>query len=100
MSRLIDADYFKEQIVAVTLKNNLDTDKAMPLLELIDALPTAFDTEKLISGLEEEKDISYADFDKYVNDYELDLDSDYDDLFHKGIERAIDVIRKGGVKYE
>lgn len=98
MSRLIDADYFKEQIAAATLKNNIEPNKGLALMELIDAIPTAFDIEKVVAELEEEKDISYADFDKYVNDYELDLDNDYDDLFHRGLARAIDIIRKGEAK--
>ena len=52
------------------------------------------DIDDIVSELEEEKDIAYADFDKYVNDYELDLDSEYDDLFHRGLARAINVVRK------
>ena len=88
MSRLIDADYFKEQIVAVTLKNNLDTDKAMPLLELIDTQPTAFDIEKVVAELEEwtfNADINIGD--GTIMNHNLITS-----------KNAIDIVRKGGVK--
>lgn len=99
MSRLIDADKLIKELHEVLDGSGYDEDyKDMGIDDFIMNQPTAFDAEKLISGLEEEKDIAYADFDKYANDYELDLDSDYDDLFHRGLARAIDVIRKGGVE--
>ena len=88
MSRLIDADYFKEQIVAVTLKNNLDTDKAMPLLELIATQPTAFDIEKVVAELEEwtfNADINIGD--GTIMNHNLITS-----------KNAIDIVRKGGVK--
>lgn len=85
MSRLIDADYFKEQIVAVTLKNNIDTDKAIPLLELIDAIPTAYDIEKVVAELPTyEFGVSLLNTEKYVKLSDL--------------KKKIDAIRKGGVE--
>lgn len=65
---------------------------------IISDIPTAYDVEKVVAELEEEKDIAYADFEKYANDYFLDLDEDVDDWYYKGLERAINVIRKGGVE--
>ena len=58
-------------------------------------VPTAYDVEKVVEQLEEEKGYSYADFSHYINEYELSLDSEYDDFFHKGLGRAIDIIRAG-----
>lgn len=53
--------------------------------------------EKLLERLEEEKENSYADFEKYAN--ENGLDEDYDDFFSKGIERAMRVIREEARHY-
>lgn len=49
--RLIDADYFKEQIAAATLKQNIDPAKGLALIELVDAQPTACDLENVIEQL-------------------------------------------------
>ena len=64
----------------------------------VNEMPTAYDIEKVVAELEEEKEISCADFTKYVNEYNPCLDDEYDDFFHKGLERAIEVIRKGGAE--
>lgn len=50
------------------------------------------DADKVIEQLNEEKELSYADFDKYVYDVCPGFDSEYDDFFHKGLERAIELI--------
>lgn len=50
--------------------------------------------EELISKLEEERELSYADFSKYVNDYNLNLDDEYDDFYHKGLARATELIKQ------
>ncbi|MDE6052768.1 MAG: hypothetical protein K2G55_03200 [Lachnospiraceae bacterium] len=47
--RLIDADYFKEQIAAATLKENVEPKKGIALMELVDVQPTAYDVDKVIS---------------------------------------------------
>jgi hypothetical protein len=41
--------------------------------------------------------MSYADFDRYVKNYGLWLDAEYDDFFHKGLERAARIVKRGGV---
>lgn len=38
-----------------------------------------------------------ADFDEYVNEVCPCLDAEYDDLFHRGLERAIEIVKGGGV---
>lgn len=50
--RLIDADYFKEQIAAATLKSNIEPNKGLALIEIVDAQPTAFDFESMIEQME------------------------------------------------
>ena len=94
--RLIDADELKKQIVGMTIVNNYPTNKANALCDLIDAQPTAYDADKVVEKLEEEREISYADFDRYVKDYGLWLDAEYDDFFHKGLERAARIVKRGG----
>ena len=38
--RLIDADYFKEQIAAAALKFDIEPNKGLALIELVDTIPT------------------------------------------------------------
>lgn len=54
--------------------------------------------EAVLAELEEERDYSYADFEEYVNRYSPFLDAECDDFFHKGLGRAIEIVRKGGVE--
>lgn len=95
--RLIDADELVKFLKGCTMSNGtlINTNT---MLSVIDKMPTAYDVEKVVAELEEEKEISCADFTKYVNEYNPCLDDEYDDFFHKGLERAIEVIRKGGVE--
>ena len=67
------------------------------LAQVIDNQPTAFDTEKVVEQLEEERELSYADFDRYVEEVSQCLDAEYDDFFHRGLERAIKIVKGGGV---
>ena len=95
--RLIDADAFKSQIAGMAISNNYPANKANALCELIDAQPTAYDPDKVVKQLNEEKEFSYADFNEYVNEVCSCLDAEYDDLFNKGLERAIEIVKGGGV---
>ena len=73
---------------------------ANDVLDMIEQLQEDLtdDIVSIVAELEEEKEISCADFTKYVNEYNPCLDDEYDDFFHKGLERAIEVIRKGGAE--
>ena len=75
MGRLIDADKFK-----VYLQEYLGYGHAIPW---VDAQPTAYDVEKVVKQLEEEKEI-VKEYDKYHCSVRLD--------------KAIDIVRKGGVE--
>lgn len=110
--RLIDADEFLEYIEKEKALIPIDAEKYHIDEKVVDGMnaairaieneikeqPTAYDIEKVVAELEEEKEISCADFTKYVNEYSPCLDDEYDDFFHKGLERAIEVIRKGGAE--
>lgn len=108
--RLIDADALLQEIEesanAVEIQIHLgkcDENVAKGMLsglalvrENILRKPTAYDTEKVVAELEEEREYSYADFEEYVNEKSPCLDAEYDDYFHRGLERAIKLVRKGG----
>ena len=55
--------------------------------------------KRILERLEEEREIAYADFDKYASDYELDLDDTYDDFFHKGLARAKEIVQEVAKEY-
>ena len=57
---------------------------------------TTCTVDQVINKLEEEKEYAYADFEAYVNDVSPYLDAEYDDLFYKGLERAIEIVKDGG----
>ena len=50
--------------------------------------------------MEEERELSYADFDRYVDEVSPCLDAEYDDFFHRGLERAIKIVKGGGTDAE
>lgn len=58
MSRLIDADKFKEQVAAMTIAHNYPPSKAIALAELIDKQPTAFDLDMVVKQLEKRSALS------------------------------------------
>ena len=95
--RLIDTDELVKFLKGCTMSNGtlINTNT---MLSVIDKMPTVYDIEKVVAELEEEKEISCADFTKYVNEYNPCLDDEYDDFFHKGLERAIVIIGKGGAE--
>lgn len=93
MSRLIDADEFQKQIVGMAILNNYPPDKANALCKLVDSQPTAFDVENIIKQLEEERDYSYEDYENYAEKHDMDVECD--DLFCRGLDRAIEIVKRG-----
>lgn len=93
--RPIDADKinFNEVFVGAS-EFAQDTRNAAQML--IDKQPTAYDMDKVVEQLAEEKELAYADFERYAEEVDPCLDSDCDDFFHKGLERAIKVLKAGG----
>lgn len=49
--RLIDADYFKEQIASATVKENIEPKKGIALMGVVDSQPTAYDLDKVIDKI-------------------------------------------------
>lgn len=95
--RLIDADDFIERMECDTdLCAEMEQDGLKALKKYLDLQPTAYDVDKVVERLKEEREFSYADFDRYVEEVSPCFDSEYDDFFHRGIERAITIIKAGG----
>ena len=91
MGRLIDADNLQFN------GRNYNKSQMKAILDFIDSQPTAYDPDKVVEQLEDEKEFAYADFDEYVNEVCPCLDAEYDDLFNEGLERAIEIVKGGGV---
>lgn len=89
--RLIDADAFERSVMCS------DAEDMQDVIYALRDYPTAYDLDKVVEQLEDEKEFAYADFDEYVNEVCLCLDAEYDDLFNKGLERAIEIVKGGGV---
>lgn len=100
MSRWIDADELLKALNSFNDKENgnehflcgIETAK-----ELVEKQPTTYDEDKVIEQLEEERELSYADFDRYVEEVSPSLDAEYDDTFSRGLERAVRIVKGGGV---
>ena len=99
--RLIDADKAKlmmSELLQVSLHEGFTVEDAIEHACIcIDNQPTAYDVDKVVEQLEEERELSYADFDRYVDEVSPCLDAEYDDFFHRGLERAIKIVKGGGV---
>ena len=50
--------------------------------------------DKVVEQLEEERELSYANFDRYVEEVSPCLDAEYDDSFQRGLGRAIKIIKR------
>ncbi len=95
--RLIDADDFMERMECDTdICAEMEQDGLKALKKYLDLQPTAYDVDKIVEKLEEEREYAYADFEEYVNEVSPCLDVEYDDLFHRGLERAIKIVKAGG----
>ena len=98
--RLIDADVVRNRITEDWFLDILLTQERSEmkncLLNMIDSIPLAYDVDKVVEQLEDEREYSYADFEEYVNEKSPCLDAEYDDFYHRGLERAIKIVKAGG----
>ena len=56
--------------------------------------------KKILDMLEEERELSYADFSRYVDETSPCLDAEYDDFFHRGLERASRLVKEVAEEYK
>lgn len=89
--RLIDADEFEKQIAGMAILNNYQPSKANALCELIDRQPTAYDPDKVIEKLQVLSD--KADDDIAVCEADT---CQYYDGYGDGLDRAIEIVKRGG----
>lgn len=94
--RLINADKLIDFINAGHLRSRFEPCFSEDdVVKMIENQPTAFDAEKVVNQLEEEKELSFADFEAYAKEFGYEEDSD--DWFHKGLGRAVQIVKEGGV---
>lgn len=79
--RLINADKFKQQIVAVTIRNNLVVEKSNAICDLIDKQPTAYDVDKVIDQLDNNATWPRMDETQWIT-----------------LNEAVEIVKSGGVK--
>lgn len=91
--KLIDEEKLMEDIQ----KTITEKSSTIDWMNMIYRQPIAYDVDKVVEQLEEERELSYADFDRYVDEVSQCLDVEYDDFFHRGLERAIKIVKGGGV---
>ena len=91
--RLVDADYFKERIAADALKKNIEPDKGLAFIELVEAIPTAYDLDSVIEQLEECKHIMESSAIKDCFGKECKVG----DCTVCAFEKAIEIVKSGGV---
>lgn len=86
MGSLIDADAFKRQIAGMTIANSYSVNKANALCELIDAQPIAYDVDAVVKQLE-----------AVDNQIEIQYENNYEKGLSDGIEKAVEIVKGGGV---
>ena len=87
--RLIDADAFERKVMCG------DEEDVQDVIYSLRDFPTAYNVDKVVKQLEEERELSYADFDRYVEEVSPCLDAEYDDTLSRGLERAIRIVKSG-----
>ena len=94
MSRLIDADDFIKKFRYAKANTEEENIMCATVRRMVKEQPTAFDVEKVIEQLKEEREQSYVDFGSYAE--KQGMDSDYEDWFYRGLVRAIEIVKRGG----
>ena len=92
--RLIDADKITSGKIAKYLGRGYEC--CTPDIEdMLKEQPTAYDVDKIVKQLEEERDYSYANFEKYAEEYGVDKEGNW---HFEGLKRAIEIVKGGGVE--
>ena len=88
--RLIDAGLVLDNLSG-RLESMRDYDAVK---DVINNMPTAYDLDKVVEQLKDEQELSYADFEIYAEEHGLSED---DDWHHRGLGRAVEIVKRGGV---
>ncbi len=81
--RLIDADVFVQQVIAMAVAKSYSEKKACALCKLIEAQPTAYDVDVVIGQIEESK-------------HQICLSDDELEIYRAAIDDAIEIVKAGG----
>lgn len=92
--RLIDADDFIKKFSYAEANTEEENTMCATVRRMVKEQPTAFDVEKVLEQLEEEREQSYEDFESYAEEH--GVDNDYEDWFFLGLVRAIEIVKRGG----
>lgn len=95
--RLIDADEFTKQVSAMTIANNYPTEKANAWCALIDAQSTAYDIDEVVEQLREQQEKLETDIFARESD---NWYGQYCNGIHEGIDKAIEIVKVGGINHE
>ena len=93
--RLIDANELKTQLYeSIMVNEDMDCLDFLRVESLIDAQPTAYDVDKVVQQLKKEQDdletdMSFRDSNNWYGEYYNGVSD--------GIERAIEIIKAGGI---
>lgn len=91
--RPIDADDLVRFLSMMDVYSSLGMTRIKSIIEVINRLPTVYDIDKIIEQLEEERELAYVNFDRYVKEVDPCFNSEWDDLFNKGLGRAIKILK-------
>ena len=92
--KLIDADDFIKKFSYAEANTEEENTMCATVRRMVKEQPTAFDVEKVLEKLEEEREQSYEDFESYAEEH--GVDNDYEDWFFLGLVRAIEIVKRGG----
>jgi hypothetical protein len=92
--RPIDADDLVRFLSMMDAYSSLGMIRIKSIIDVINRSPTVYDIDKIVEQLEEERELAYVDFDRYVEEVDPCFDSECDDFFHKGLGRAIKVLKE------
>lgn len=94
--RLIDADhllFLLNSAIELRKKLHRNTSDLDMMVYAVNDEPTAYDLDKVVEQLRDEEELSYADFEIYAEEHSLSED---DDWHHRGLGRAIEIVKRGG----
>lgn len=96
--RMIDADELKTQLYeAIMVNEDMDCLDFLRVESLIDAQPTAYDVDKVVEQLREQQEKLETDI------FARESDNWYGQCcngIHEGIDKAIEIVKAGGVNHE
>lgn len=94
--RMIDADELKTQLYeSIMVNEDMDCLDFLRVESLIDAQPTAYDVDKVVEQLREQQEKLETDIFARESD---NWYGQYCNGIHEGIDKAIEIVKVGGVE--